>query len=226
MNARVRRGARGPASLLATVVLCALAVLAPAGAGAGPIGIPSAPNCTFPRIVPLVGHQGALADSATGHFEIVVRDLANIPLGWVTVILELTDAAEFRIASDQLDPRLHVLCASRTVYTFADRDGVARFTLVGGGRYPPGPAVKNRALRVSIDGAPLATLPVCALDMNGSGGVALNDLQLWSADFFGSLHPTRADFDGDGLVGLRDLSLWAAVFFEGRSVQSADAYCP
>jgi hypothetical protein len=62
-------------------------------------------------------------------------------------------------------------------------------------------------------------------DMNNSGGVALSDLSLWAADYFGT-KPDRADLNGDNTVSLTDLSTWAATYFAGKSNQSAAVSCP
>jgi hypothetical protein len=195
-------------------------------------GVPSPENCTWPTHVVLVGHGPAGvagADSTFGQLVMVVRDVGRNPVPNAHVVLEFTDYAEFRIASDQLDPRLAVDCASRSITTLTDGYGVARITVIGGGRSPAGPARENQAASIRIADMPYygsRPLPCSALDMNGVSGVDGADLSRWGADLFTGLDPTRADFDADGRVTGLDLSLWSIAFFSGGSAYSASDYCP
>lgn len=211
-------------ALVAAVL--ALACCGPATARASSGGLPSAGNSTIPRDILLVGRGPVAPDTVTGGFEIVVRDLANNPIGYATVILDFATAGDFRFASDQMDPAVHVRCDQHTMYRIADAAGVARFTIVGGGQNPPRLPGSANVVGISIDGSPLATTRCRSFDMNGTDGVTLIDFQIWGRDFFGDLHPTRSDFNADGKVTLLDASLWGRAFFEGASTYSAPAYCP
>lgn len=210
----------------AVAVVLALACCGDATARASSDGLPSPGNSTIPRDILLVGRGPVAPDTASGGFEIVVRDLANNPIGYATVILDFATAEDFRFASDQMDPALHVRCDQHTIYRIADAAGVARFTIVGGGRYPPHFPGSTNVVGIAIDGAPFATTRCRSFDMNGADGVTLLDFQIWVGDFFGDLHPTRSDFNADGKVTLLDVSLWARAFFDGASTYSAPAYCP
>lgn len=215
----LRRAAACAAALL-------VAALAPAPAGAGTERWPSPWASTFPDRVVLVGRGPAGADSAAGHFECRIRDPWNNPVPFVTVIFELEAGSDFRIAADQSDPRLRVVCSHQTVYTITGADGVAPFTIVGAGRQPwPAPGAVNR-FAVSVDGQPFTHVACIALDLDGRYGVNLADVAYWGADLFGGLSPARADFDGDGRVGFLDLSAWARAYLAGGSAQSAAEYCP
>lgn len=211
---------------LPAAALVALACLGGSLAQAGSDGVPSWPNSTVPDGIFLVGLGPAGPDSATGHFEIVVRDWVNQPVGYVTVILEFAGAGDYLIATDQMDPRLHVRCDHRTVYTVSDGAGVARFTIVGAARYPPPFPGSNNVVGVSIDGSSFGSTRCRSFDLNGTGGVSLPDVSVWGSDFFGDLHPTRSDFDSDGRVTLLDLARWVKAYLEGASFNSAPAYCP
>lgn len=208
------------------ILAIALACLA---AGAGPASAKQYPSpfySVFPARIALVGHGPSGADSVSGHFEILVRDWLDQPVPYVTVICELAAGSEFRIASDQLDPRLRVVCAHQTVYTVTGADGVGSFTIIGGGRQPLPPPGSANTVLFSIDGIPFGSAPCFAFDLDGANGVGLADVSLWSTDFFSDLDPARSDFDGDAQVGLADLSLLAAVYFGGGSARSAGTYCP
>ena len=207
------------------------AVLALAGLAAGADSAsakqyPDPWQSEFPSRIALVGFGASGADSAYGHFEVLLRDRWGQPVPFVTVICELEAGSDFRIASDQQDPRLHVVCPHQTVYSVSGGDGIASFTIIGGGRSPlPPPGAANRIL-FSLDGVPWGSAPCFAFDLNGTSGVSLADVSLWAADFFGGLGAARMDFDADGRVSLTDLSLLAAVFFGAGSAQSAATYCP
>lgn len=210
----------------AAAALIALAGLATGAGSAAAKEYPDPWYSEFPSRIALVGYGPSGADSASGHFEVVLRRKFGIPIPLVTVICELEAGSDFRIASDQRDPRLHVVCPHQTVYAITDENGVASFTIIGGGRSPlPPPGSANRVL-FSLDGTPWHTATCFTFDLNGTGGVSFTDVSLWAADFFGDVYTARTDFDGDGRVSLTDLSLLAVVLFRAGSTQSATTYCP
>lgn len=178
----------------------------------------------------LAGWDGARADSAAGHFEVMVHDIAMTPLADFQVTIEFPElsTSQMRIAAEQADPRLHVDCELRTIWTLTDASGKAHFTLIGGSRNPPGPDLGHNYFRVICDDPPASTQKVwlAAFDLDGQSGVTPLDLLKFSAALFAVPQERRADYDGDGLVTALDLSRWGAVYFEGRSWSSAASYCP
>lgn len=203
-------------ALLAAALLCG----APAHAQ-----IPSPANSTIPGHVNLVGFGPVGADSASGHCYVIFRDLANNPVPGVTITFEFQAIQDMTIASDQPDPRLTVNCATRTVSAVTDANGRADFTIVGAG-IPGRPASTQFQFHVYADGVLLGSPMLSAFDLDGVGGVKLNDLALWFADYVTATSPMRADFDGSGNVSLSDLSIWSAAYFGSGSTQSAASYCP
>ena len=202
-------------------LLLALALPATRPARAGIV----APNATVPTHINLVGYGPAGPDSANGHFTVKVLDIGYNPIAGAQVDIEFLSCPDLFVATDQLDPRLSVGCANRTVSAFTSADGKVAFTIVGGshaGTGTPGPC---RA-RIYSDGVLIGIVPAAAFDLSGAGGVRLSDLSLFSADYFANTHPGRSDYNGDGVVSLLDLSLWAATFFAGGSSSSPATSCP
>lgn len=186
--------------------------------------VPSPMNHSIPSHVVLVGRGAAGPDSAIGHVYCVIRDLANNPVPGSFVIFDFSAFSDLRIAADQLDPRLTVNCAQRTVSSVTDANGRADFTIMGactGG--PPSP---RNSLRIYADGVLLGSPPVAVLERDGFPGLTLTDLSIWAADWFSGLELERADLDGSGSVSALDLSLWGRAWFGGDNAAAIGALCP
>jgi hypothetical protein len=69
---------------------------------------------------------------------------------------------------------------------------------------------------------------VSAYDLDGTGGVTINDLSVWITDFgtFGNPAFGRSDFDCSGGVGINDMSVWLSAFGAGAQIESCGAICP
>lgn len=213
------------------VVLALFAGLALGVASSSRASVPDLYNSTFPTHINLVGWDdgSGLADHAAGQFEFVIRDMWGYTMPGIMVCLEASPGllAEYRIAQDPHDPNLHVECGAHCVWTCADYGGIARFTLIGGGRFVPPPPGQDVSFKVYFDSINTNVhVPVAAFDLNGLDGITLADLSRFSADYFAALNPTRTDYDGDHAVTLLDLSLWGAAYFGGASNRSAESYCP
>jgi len=206
-------------------VFAALLVSAVCVASTARADFPTPANSTIPLHVNLVGHGPAGPDSAMGRCEVIFRDLANNPIPGAVVAFDFGMVGDMTIASDPLDPRLTVNCLTRMVTAVTDVNGRAVFTVVGAG-IPGRPASAQPAFRIYADGILLGSPTLSAFDLDGVGGVDMNDLALWFADYISGANPMRADFDGTGGVSGADLSVWAAVYFGGGSTQSAASYCP
>lgn len=211
------------------VALALLATLALASAGPGFAGVGDPCRHTVPTHVNLVGWSPAGPDSAAGHFEILIRDIANNPIPNAIVRLEFPElpTSDLRLPTDQPDPRLHVDCAQRSVWTLTDIQGRASFTLVGGGRNPHGPTQPGSYFLLRYYDEPVCyRVTVGAFDLDGWSGMTGADLARFGADLFSGTQPGRADYDGDGQVTALDLSIWGQVFFAGGSTLSGANYCP
>src|SRR5437773_2542590 len=94
-------------SLLLTVL--ALLTLTAIGAQASP---PSAGNSTTPSAIRLVGASSGVPDASDGQFKIVIRGLANNPINGCSVVIDLSNCADLRFCSDQMDPGAQTNCTA------------------------------------------------------------------------------------------------------------------
>lgn len=185
---------------------------------------PSPGNHTIPGHIVLVGLGAAGPDSATGHCTVTVRDLANNPVPNSVVIFDFSSCTDMAPAVDQRDPRLVVTCALRQVSSVTDANGIARFTVLG--TATAGPPSPLWGLKIYADGVLLGSPRLSALERDGAGGLTLNDLSPWTADFFSAADPMRADLNGDGYVSVLDLSVWAGAYFAGSNSVAIGTVCP
>ena len=187
--------------------------------------IPSPANCSVPPVLTLVGRSAGVADPI-GEFDIVVRDIANIPKSGVQVVLDFSASTDSRICTDQ-SPTGGVNCPSKIVVEngVTASDGIARFRVVGWSSHALPPTTGTK-LNVFADGVIIRSVTVAALDQDGNG-VGASDLSSWLDDFVHSPGAARADLNGDGSVSSADLALWLASFFAGGSLEGAGASsCP
>ncbi len=186
-------------------------------------GLPPTFNATLPPCIRLVGSDGVQA-SPSGAFQVVVRDLANNPMPFVAVVVDLSGAPDLRMCGDQLDASLTLDCAHAKVSALTDANGIARFTLLGGGF---GPALTiGYPAQFYCQGILLGSVPVSSYDLDGQGGVSANDLSVWLAEFASGTPYVRSDFDCSGDVGANDLSFWLAAFASGTQIGSCGSTCP
>lgn len=202
----------------------AIALLAPGVARAGAQAIPSAGNSSLPGHVVLVGLAGAVPDTTTGAFTVVVRDGANIPMWDEQVEVRFLVCPGARVAAEQHQPGVTSRCQTNGILASTDYSGIVRVAAVGGGD-PAAPHGTGPCATVLAGGLPLGTVRVAYLDLDGSGGLGAHDLAIWLADFGTGESIARADYDGDGAVGAADLSLWLTAYGSGRSVESPTSYC-
>src|SRR6185436_19408633 len=100
-------------------------------ASAAMAGVPSAANSTTPACITLVGSLAGSPDAAAGQFTVIVRDLANNPLVGATVVIDISNAIDMAICSDQHDPSAVVDCAGGRVSKLTASDGSVTFTILG-----------------------------------------------------------------------------------------------
>lgn len=186
--------------------------------------LPPFPNVTVPACITLVGSDGNVA-SESGAFDVVVRDLANNPMPGVRVDVDLSQVSDLRLCAQQTAPGVVVECASNRATAVTDANGVARFTLLGGGLGLETGTGMNGG-RVYTDGILVASPTVNAYDLDNAGGVGANDLSYWLRDFGSGQVLGRADYDCSGGIGANDLSFWLAAFGSGTQSISCAASCP
>lgn len=203
------------------------------GAAVAVAGVPSPSNSTIPARINLVGADAgtSLADSVSLYAKVTVtvRDLAANPIANSSVVLDFsgtTSDVQLGDAASQLYQGVVANCGTYGASALTDAAGVATFVVMGGGRAPVGAAHAVGAGKVYADGVLLGPLNVGLYDLNGVDGVTLADLSLWSADYFSSTNPDRANYDQIGGVDLLDLSVWGGSYFGGASNVSSATYCP
>ena len=208
------------------VILAVQVLLGAAGAGSAWAGPPSVANSTVPAQILLVGHDGLSADPA-GHFDVVVRDLANQPCVGAVVSIDFSGAPDLAISTLQFQSGMSLASCTPAIVT-ATTDGLGRasFNIVGAvGTHsmvstPSGPCTATITATPSGGGGVLlSTTPVAAFDLNGIDGVNADDVHLWLADFASGNSPCYSDFDNSGGVGASDLSRIVAIISGRRSTE-------
>jgi hypothetical protein len=201
-------------------------VLGASLAGALPArAVPSAALSSIPSHVVMVGRLAALADTGLGSFTIVVRDLTNNPVGHATVEFRVLNCEGARLAADPLQAGVTARCATHGYTAVTDVNGVVRMCLLGGGTIGSAPGA-GACGQVYAAGVLLGFTSVAMFDLDGTGGININDVSLWLSDFGLNEPISRSDFDGDGAVDINDLSVWLEAWGRGTSDQGATSYCP
>jgi hypothetical protein len=190
---------------------CSLVLLSFAAIAAYAAGVPSPPNSTTDRVV--VGNtSGTPMGGGVPGYDVVVRDLNNLPVGGARVILDFSNASIRLYAVQNAGTTLD--CVARTLARMANAAGVVSFA-ARIGRYD-----NANAIRVIADGVLLNMVPGRSTDINGVGGQAsLSDFVLFSANY--NTPAAETDFDENGMTGLNDLALFATEY--NGPVQP---YCP
>jgi len=189
-------------------------------------GVPSPTNSTVPAYIKAVGAKTGVADPH-GTFSIVVRDLANNPINGASVVIDLSGTTDLRLCNDQLDAGTTVNCAGKTTRKFTDVTGTVTFTVLGGGKGAGTATTLHGGGKVFANGTQIGTPTITAVDLDGAGGVGINDLSVWLGDFGTSGNPAfgRSDFDQNGSVGINDLSVWLTFFGQSSSLSSCSVNC-
>jgi hypothetical protein len=200
-----------------------LALSASPGAAEMPCG---GCNSTTPTCITLVGSNGSAPAATFGQFTVVVRDLANNPLVGAQVVIDISNALDLAICSDQLDVNATVDCALGRVSKLTGVDGSVSFTVLGHSNGSGNASTLLGGGRIFANGTLLQSPTVSAFDLDGGAGVGANDLSAWLTDF-GSGQPFgRSDYDCSGGIGANDLSFWLTAFGSGTMAESCGASCP
>ena len=213
---------RRAALLVATLAIIATQVPEKA------VAVPSPGNSTIPASISVVGRTGAMPDDITGGFDVVVRDLTDIPIANASVLVDFSHDPEIWLSSVPALPGLVVDCMHRSVRGFTNAAGTVHFLVLGGSRPMAPLAMPGMGAEIFADGVLLSGphLGTTAWDLDGVHGVFVNDLSICLGDYGAVLDRLRSDYDHDGRVGINDLSLLFGVFGSGRQVESAPAPCP
>lgn len=193
-------------------------------ASAAMAGVPSPGNSVIPQCISLVGSAASVPDAA-GTFSVIVRDLANNPLNGASVVIDLSNCTDLAMCDNQLDAGATVNCAAKTTRKFTDITGTVSFIVLGGSNGSGNATTLLGGGRIYANGTLLGSPTVAAFDLDGSSGVAINDLSVWLTDFGTGINYGRSDFDCTGSVGINDLSVWLTEFGAGTSVASCSVNC-
>jgi len=193
-------------------------------------GIPVAANCDWPAYIKVVGTASGNPDPG-GTFTITIRDIAPAPIPNCLVQLDFTTCTDMRLCSGT-----GVACGPATVSTLTDVNGVATFTVVGGGinsglGLPTVPSITTPCVNIYANGQLIGTAKANVYDQNGAlaggNGVDILDLSPWLADWGRGVYLCRSDYDQNGVLDILDMSPWLALWGLGRSSGGcATTYCP
>jgi hypothetical protein len=195
-------------------------------ASAAMAGVPSPGNSVVPPCISLVGNLAGVPDVA-GSFTVTVRDLANNPLNGASVVVDLSGCTDISMCGDQLDPSAIVNCAAKTTRKFTNLAGQVSFIVLGGSNGSGNATTLLAGAKVYANGTLIGSPTASAFDLDGVGGVGINDLSAWLTDFGTPGNPSfgRSDYDCSGTVGINDLSLWLSEFGLGSSAASCAQNC-
>ncbi len=194
-------------------------------ASAALANVPCASCSTAPDCIQLVGSNGGVPDGH-GTLSIVVRDLANNPINFASVVIDLSLCPDLAICNDQLDANALVNCGAKTTRKFTDVTGAVSFTVLGHSNGSGNASELHGFGRIFANGTLLRSPTISAFDLDGLSGVGAGDLSAWLGDFASGQPYGRADYDCTGSTGAGDLSVWLGVFGAGQSTSSCGVSCP
>lgn len=204
---------------MATITLSTLLVLVGTGSAFPELvraAIPSPANCTVPAL--LVGRPSGANDTGV---EIVVRDLNNSPIPFITVDLDFSGSG-LRLYGAQ-NPGVTLDCSQGTLRVVTDAAGRARISPRFGGCTSGTGSVRIRA----EPGVTLAEVPARSTDIDAvEGRAGLADFAAFATAYlewagFRIPLPDCLDFTGEACP-LCDLAVFGRDFLE----PGAGGYCP
>jgi hypothetical protein len=142
------------------------------------------------------------------------------------VVVDLSSATDMHFCAEQLMPGVVVNCDARTVRQFADANGDATFTLLGGSNGAGNATTFLDGGHIYANGVLIKTPTVAAFDLDGQSGVGANDLSAWLGDFASGNPYGRSDYDCSGSIGANDFSFWLSAFGSGTQFVSCATSCP
>ena len=191
-------------------LVCSLGLLS-SSATVAHAAVPWPPNCTLDRVV--VGNSSGTPMGANPvGFDVVVRDINNVPVTPARVVLDFS-AASIRLYAAQ-NAGTVLDCAARTLTRVTNAAGAVNFA-ARIGRHD-----NTSSIQVRADNVVLGSVRGRSTDIDGLGGQAsLADFVLFSANY--NTPAQETDFDESGTTGLGDFLLFASEYND-----PAQAYCP
>ena len=205
--------------------LLVLSLLAVSAFAAPPAlaAVPNPPNCTLDRII-IGSWNGNSAPSANVQcgapfpgFEVVVRDINNIPIAGALVTLRFGASSARPHAVQNVGTSVN--CPGVAISRRTDAAGYVRFDARVAG-YDLG----NHVF-VDADGVLLGAVPVISPDYDGNGAMTLADFVTFSGDFLNPVPPVRSDFNWCPPSILPDYVWFSGQYMAGIS-QPPALLCP
>lgn len=202
------------------ILLMTMVLARPAKAGG-----PTPGWCRTPAHVTLVGAAHDRPDPA-GVFEVLVTRFGN-PINAASVVIDLSGCPDLVLCADSRDVGVSVNCEAKTARAFTNSQGLVSFVLLGASTGLGSAATLSPGmLKIYANGYLVGAPSASALDLDGTGGVAINDLAVWMDDFGSGSGWLRSDFDADGAVGINDLAVWLGAYGAANSAQGCTSSCP
>jgi hypothetical protein len=216
----------------------------PRAAAAGP-GLPfDCGGCEIPETIEVMGVNAAGQPDPAAGFEVVIRDLAQVPIEGAEVAVYFGTCPDLRVSeqsSGLVNPTLgdQVLdCPTRTIRGITDANGRVRLSVLGAAVNAAGGSAAGAGedcARFYVDGVLIGFATVHIYDQNGAAspaadGVEISDLARWLADFGSGVYVGRSDYapGSPGVVSIDDLAHWLRRFGSGDSAGGSlgSGFCP
>lgn len=154
------------------------------------------------------GAGGVFGTDAVPGFEVKVKDISNLPLANVNVVLDFSATGTNTLLQSIQNSLTTANCTAKTLSKLTNASGDAVFAPRFGG-FDNGNNVEVRA-----NGVVLANRPARSTDMDKTGGTDLPDLNLFRVRFFDPAYNPEIDYNQDSNTNeLPDLNIFRVEFF-------------
>ena len=196
-------------------------------AGAAHASVPTPPSTpgstsTMPSAIYVVGARAGVPDTR-GTFRVHVAQFPA-PIAGAQVRVDASIDPDLRMELTGSGSTATTNCNGPSLTAITDRNGDVDITVMGASTGNPG-RVGSCEVQIIANGVLFGTIPVAILDLDGKGGIGINDLSLLLADLGTGEFIGRDDYDFSGTIGVNDLSVWIEAFGTGNSSESA-VLCP
>jgi hypothetical protein len=187
-----------PARLTLYALFAALLLARPASAGV--------PDPRFSVTEPVIvgSPTGVAIGGTTPGYDVIVRDVSNVPLAGRTVELDLGPAGMKLYSTQEAGTTIN--CAAGTISRVTNAQGAVNFVPRFGGW------ADANSVMVLADGVVLAAVKARSPDYDRDGKVGLADLAEFTNDYFTQPTALRSDFDLVTGVGLGDFAIFSRQF--------------
>ena len=153
-------------------------------------------------------------------FNVIVRDVNNIPIPNSAVSLNFSNAPNSRLRQTQ-ESGSTINCGAKIITRITNASGLARFAPRFGGHD------NGNVVLITADGVVLGLVPARSPDVDGVGpATGIFDFTLFAANFAAQAPTPETDFDvcaqGPVGTGLADFSIFAREFAQSVST----TFCP